>query len=153
MLKAYTHRSYIKRKDLKINISLARSCLNWEARIGKGSLKNVKFYTKAISDIIFVGTKIAYFKSRNLHILLPLCFFCSFVLLQLDRKRSRENHNSVTHKKGRSLLRVKKMTLKFSFKKYFLNPKLNIIFIPSTSTGCGNASILECKCPFIRHSS
>ena len=81
MFKAYAHRSYIKRKDLKINISLARSCLNWEARIGKGSLENVKFYTKAILDIIFVGTKIAYFKSRNLHILLPLCFFCSCVVL------------------------------------------------------------------------
>ena len=50
-------------------------------------------------------------------------------------------HNSVKHKKGRSLLRVKKMTLKFSFKKYLLNPKLNITFTPNMSTGCGNTSI------------
>ena len=35
---------------------LACSCLNWEERMGKGSLKNVNFHTKAISDIIFVGT-------------------------------------------------------------------------------------------------
>ena len=74
--------SVSKRKELKINISLARSCLNWEARIGKESF-----------------------------------------------------------------------LLKFSFKKYFLNPKLNITFIPNMPTGCGNTSIIECKCPFIRHSS
>ena len=55
---------------------------------------------------------------------------------------SRENDNKVTHQIERSSLRAK-MTLKISFKEYYLNPKLNITFIPNVSTGCTNSSILK----------
>ena len=69
-------------------------------------------------------------------------FLCRFVPLYVDTTRSRENDNKVTYQIERSSHRAK-MTLKISFKEYYLNPKLNITFIPKVSTGCSNSSILK----------